>query len=735
MDTIRHTSSKGLIAFVILVSSILLWASCNEEYQYSHGSIYGTIIDANTKRPVEVACNVKVINQDGEIVVEQTTDAKGSYKTKDISEGSYTLSVEAEDYYSGDSRTVQVKRGETTQCDITLGRLPAKITADVEEVDFGESESLSFKSFKIVNRYLDDLEWVVEHDCEWILSIEPNKGVLGHGKTETINITITRAKLKSGENKTNIIVKSPKGQGGVNIIVKAIGEEKEAPVLNVTGVESVDRTSAVLNGEIIKPGVPAYYRRGFTCSTKSMDDNAAELQVEFNDNTTFSYSISGLTAGKKYYVRAYAVNASAGKVWSANEFAFTTIESYAKVRTDNVTELSLTNGNCTLNGFIESSGTPAYSERGFCVSDSGDPTIDQTKYSVSGSGQGAYSFSLFGLTSNQTYRYRAYVIQSGRPIYGDVLTFDMSSETTQVSTSSATDLTASSATLHGSILKVGRPTYSEKGFCIAEGYNSPTINDRKITVNGTSSGDYSAIVSGLSYNKSYHFCAYAIQNGSPVYGQVLSFQPVFKQASVETSDATISGYFELTFNGSVRDIGDPPITERGFCYVLYYGLDPRITDSKVNVSGISTGDYSAKVANLSEDAKYAVRAYVIQDNKAYYGSSRIVTTALRPSITTHEVTGLSVSSDGFFWQATMQGSFVDGVPNVTDYGFVYGEYTDPTLSSGTVIQPGSSSRFVDTCDYSRSLNNLMPSKTYYYRAYVKTSLGTFYGSTISFRTY
>lgn len=721
-----------IIPIVAMVIGILLATSCNEEYQYTHGNISGKVLDANTKRPVEVACNVKVINRESETVEEQTTDAEGNYKTKDLLEGSYTLSVEAEDYYSGDSRTINVKSGETTPCDVPLLRLPAKITADVEEVDFGES---NYNSFKIVNRYLDDLDWIAEHKCEWILSIEPNKGSLIHGDTETINITIDRAKLKEGENKTNISVYSPSGKGGVVITLKAIGAEKDAPVLNVISVSGVDKTSAIFTGEIVKPGIPSYTRRGFTCSTSPKDDDANELDAGVDNDASFTYTIQGLLAGKQYYVRAFAINESFGKVWSTNEVSFTTIESYTQIRTDDVTKLNLATGTCILNGYILQSGNPAYTERGFCVSDSGDPTIDQTKYSVSGSGQGAYSFSLSGLTSNQTYRYRAYVIQSGRPIYGDVLTFDMSSETTQVSTSTATDITATSATLHGSILKVGRPMYSEKGFCIAEGYSSPTINDRKITVNGTSSGDYSAIVSGLSYNKSYRFCAYAIQNGSPVYGQVLSLQPVFKQASVETSDATISGYFELTFNGSVRDIGDPPITERGFCYVLYYGLDPRITDSKVNVSGISSGDYSAKVTNLSEDAKYAVRAYVIQDNKVYYGSRRIVTTALRPSITTYEVTGLSVSSDGYFWQATMQGSFVDGVPNVTDYGFVYGEYTDPTLTSGTVIQPGSSSRFVDTCDYSRSLNNLMPSKTYYYRAYVKTSFGTFYGSTIAFRTY
>lgn len=740
MGTIRHTS-KGLNAFIILVSSILLWVSCNEEYQYSHGSIYGTVLDANTKRPVEVACNVKVINQEGEIVVEQTTDAEGCYKTKDISAGSYTLSVEAEDYYSGDTRTVQVNPGETTQCDVTLGRLPAKITADVEEVDFGESASLTFKSFKIVNRYLDDLEWIVEHDCDWILSIEPNKGMLGHGKTETINITITRAKLKSGENKTNIIVKSPKGQGGVNITVKAIGAEKEAPVLNVTGVTSIDRSSAVLTGEIIKPGIPAYTRRGFTCSTKSMDDNASELLAEVNNNASFSYSVSGLTPGTKYYVRAFAVNESAGKVWNANEeVSFTTIESYPQIRTDDITNLNLTNGSCTLNGYVEQSGNPAYSERGFCVSDSGEPTLDNTRFTVSGSGVGSFSSTMSGLIKEKTYRVRAYIIQSGRTFYGTTVSFSTATTPTSVATTGASSVTHNSAILNGTILKDGNPKYTERGFCYSTSNKTPTITDSKVSVSSSSSADFSYHMSGLEHNKTFWFRAYAIQNGQPVYGEVASFETTWAETTLFTMAASDIKYYEMTLNGQINDVGVPAYTQKGFCYSSWYEEPTLSNSAKITVAGITEGAFSCHLSDLSPHTTYYYRAYAVQDGTTIYGKVNSVSTYSPPQIITSDAYATPDAGMMYIsWTVELTGIYgYKGDPECSDFGFVYGPGDSPSADNPygyTVVQATKVEPFANSQGtFSVVLKEMVGYTKYYYRAYAKTSLGYTYGEVKAFST-
>lgn len=740
----KHMNLKSLIRVLIIpailaVVGIIGAISCNEEYHYTHGNVFGTITDATTGTPIE-NCNISVSNAEGNIEDRQTTDSDGKYKTKDLSDGTYTVSIEKEDYYTGASKSVLVKAEETTKCDIALSRIPAKITTDTDEIDFGANEALTSLSFKIVNRYLDDLDWIAEYGCEWMTSVSPNKGTLAHGKTETIIVKIDRGKLLGGENKTNIVVKSSNGQGGVNVSVKATGAEKEAPVLNVTGVSGVDKTTAVLTGEIVKPGIPAYTRRGFTCSLTSMDDNAAELQAEVNDNTSFSYSVSGLTAGKKYYVRAFAVNGSFGKVWSTNEVSFTTIESYPQVRTDGVTGLNLTNGTCLLNGYIEQSGTPSYTERGFCVSETGEPTLDDYKYAVSGNGTGAYSSTMSGLVSERTYRVRAYAIQSGRIFYGSTVSFSTATSPTSVATTGASSVTHNSAILNGTILNDGNPKYTERGFCYSTSNKTPTITDSKVSVASTSSADFSYHMSALEHNKTFWFRAYAIQNGQPTYGNVASFETTWVETAVLTIAATDITYYEMSLNGQINTAGVPAYTQKGFCYSPL-NENPTLNNStKVTVSGTSEGAFTYHLAGLSPHTTYYYRAFAVQDGATIYGDAKSASTYSPPQVITSDA--YATPDDGMMnisWTVELTGVYgYKGVPACSDFGFVYGPGDNPTAENSygyTVVQATKIEPFANSQgSFSVVLKEMVGYTKYYYRAYAKTSLGYTYGEVKAFST-
>lgn len=715
------------VPLALTVLGVLFLASCNEEYQFSHGNIQGTITDATTGDKIKL-CNVVVSNPAGSIVDRQTTDDSGQYRTKDLEDGRYTVDFEKEGYYTGASRTVQVTAEEHTICDVTLSRIPAKITADVEELDFGGNESLTTLSFKIVNPYHDALDWIVEYKCDWIVSISPVNDNLAYGKTATIVVRIDREKLQGGENKTNLVVKSLNGQGSVNVAVKAVGAYKEAPVLNVTKVTDIDKTVATLIGEVVKPGVPAYTRRGFTCSLTSKDDNAPELSSEVNDKATFSYSVSGLTPGKKYYVRAFAVNSYAGKVWSANEVTFTTIESYPQVRTDPATGLDLVNGTCTINGYVVQAGNPAYSEKGFCVSSSGDPTIDSAKHPVSGTGSGAFSYLMTNLDKNKTYRFRAYAIQNGRVLYGDVNSFETTLEDTSVSTSAASNVTPSSATLNGSVLKVGSPAFSEVGFCYSS-TSSPTINSSKVSVNFSGTGDYSADIKNLAYNTTYRYKAYAIQNGKPVYGSEVSFNTGYAETVIETDSSVKDiNYDSAKLSFLLKNKGYPECTEVGICYGT--SSAPTIYHDKVK-GVVGTYRQTLAVSGLKESTTYYFRAYAIQDGKAVYGSVFSFQTATRPSVSTLPVSNLK-NPYGMMnmWQVQLNGR-VDSVgsPTITGRGFKISTNGDPETRGTSISASGSTAGA-----FSVSETGLKSNMTYYVRAYVKNSLGYVYGELVTFTT-
>lgn len=728
-----------IVTFALAFVCLFLYIACQEEYQYTHGNIKGTVMDATTGQPVKLACNISVVNSEGNVVTKLTTDTIGKYKTKDLVEGVYTVTIEQE-AYATDSKTVQVKLGETTQCDFSLNSLPAKIKTNTDEIDFGADESNTTSSFRIVNNYLHELEWYIgDYDCKWISSIKPNKGTLTHGQTETIIMMIDRTKLSGGVNKTTIVVTSKNGQG-VNITITATGKETDAPVLNVIGVSDIDKTTAVLSGEIVNKGIPPYTRRGFTCSLSTMDDNAKEYYAEVNDNAVFTYKITGLTPGKQYYVRAFAVNESAGKVWSANETSFITTESYPSVRTVEVSEINLINGSCILNGFIEQSGNPTYDEKGFCISNSGEPTINDTKYTINGNVTGSFSTTMSGLVSENIYRVRAYVIQRGKVFYGSTVSFSTSTTATSVATTGASSVSHNSAVLNGTILNDGNPKYSERGFCYSTSNKTPTITDSKIPVVSVSSNDFSYHMSNLESNKTYWFRAYAIQNSQPVYGDVASFETTWSETTILTKAADNIKYYEMNLNGHINNVGIPSYSQKGFCYSILEE-EPDLTNStKLTVSGTAEGAFYYHLTNLLAHTRYYYRAFAIQDGKTIYGDVMSASTYSPPQVITSDAyptpdTGMMNMS----WTVELTGVYgYKGDPECNDFGFVYGPGDNPTAdntSGYTVVQATKIEPFANSQgSFSVVLKEMVGYTKYYYRAYAKTSMGYTYGEVMTFST-
>lgn len=719
---------------LLLLLFLSLLPSCMDEYHYIHGNISGKISDATTGAEIG-HCTIAVTNSDGDIEDKQTTDSNGEYKTKDLNPGTYTISIEKKDYWEGASKTVQVKNEETTRCDIALQRIPATITADTHLLDFGSNASMVLLPIGIVNDYPEPLDWFVgEYSCQWISSIVPDHGTLGHAETATIRVTIDRSKLRSGENKATIVISSKNGQG-VSITLTAIGEDREAPVLNVTGVSKIGMNSATLTGVIVSAGKPAYTHRGFTCSLSSMDNGAEELTAEVNDNPNFSYVLTNLTPGRKYYVRAYAVNSSAGKVWSANEVSFTTTESYSVVRTDNVTNLDLSAGSCQLNGRMEATGNPAYSEKGFCVNETGEPKVSDTKYTVPGSGSGTFSYTLNGLAKEKAYYVSAYAIQNGEILYGETVLLSTSTVRAEVATNGATSVTHQSAILNGTVLNEGSPKYTERGFCYSATRSAPDLTDIRLMVSPSSGKDFSYSLSGLERNKTYWYRAYLIQDGKTIFGQAASFETTWAGTVVLTNAASNITYHEMTLNGSINSVGIPAFTTKGFCY-SFYSSDPTLANATVEtVPGKTTGPFSCSLKNLHGRTRYYFRAYAIQDGEPTYGEVMYADTYSPPQMITgdsyaHADAGMMNIS----WTVELYGGYgFIGDPACTEFGFVYGTGDSPTVENTygyTAVKANVTSDGV----FHVTLKEIPGYFKYYYRAYGKSSLGYTYGEVMSFST-
>lgn len=397
------------------------------------------------------------------------------------------------------------------------------------------------------------------------------------------------------------------------------------------------------------------------------------------------------------------------------------------IATLNTLETSnITSTTAVLNGEINNIGEPKYTERGFVYSSNPSPSVNDCiqKLSCPINENLSFSCKIENLAILNTYYVRAYLVQNESVIYGNTVSFSTTQQTTEVTTSAPTNIGAMTAILHGDITKVGIPSYTEKGFCFSQYNTIPDISDNKRSVAGSSEGSFSLELNDLQYPSTYYVRAYAIQGGSVVYGNVVSFSTAGQSAVISTSAVTDIFASTATFNGIIQNEGNPPYTERGFCYSLYG--TPSIEGNKIRVTGSGNGAYSIQVNNLDYPANYYVCSYVIQSGKPVYGNVVSFSTQTKSAVVnTSSVTDITTTS------ATFNGLISDlGIPKATQRGFCYSSST----SNPTIFDSHWDDYLINTANYKRNITNLTPGTTYYVRAYAFQNNQYVYGNTVSFMT-
>ena len=154
-----------------------------------------------------------------------------------------------------------------------------------------------------------------------------------------------------------------------------------------------------------------------------------------------------------------------------------------------------------------------------------NPTIDDNKIEIAGTGVGSFSASVFGLSPGVRYYVRAYAIQEGEPVYGGEATFTTLAIPPEITTNDVTTFTASVATLGGKITNVGEPAYIARGMCYSTSPN-PTTADSRMSAPGSGTGNFSVNVTNLTTNTVYYARAYVIFANGTVYGEQVSLKQI-----------------------------------------------------------------------------------------------------------------------------------------------------------------------------------------------------------------
>lgn len=212
------------------------------------------------------------------------------------------------------------------------------------------------------------------------------------------------------------------------------------PTVETIEVSEIGITYATVSSNVIDDGGSDITSKGVCWSTSHNPNIDSNHTVDGSRLGEFTSTISDLTPGTTYYVRAYATN-SVGTAYGA-EISFTTDSLHLELPSVSTSS----NGHIEVSyaifgGEVTGDGNTPVTSRGVCWSTDNNPTISDS-HTIDSNGIGGFTSCLTGLTGGTTYHIRAYASNALGTSYGEEITF-----TTEVQLASGFDENGASIAL------------------------------------------------------------------------------------------------------------------------------------------------------------------------------------------------------------------------------------------------------------------------------------------------
>jgi hypothetical protein len=369
---------------------------------------------------------------------------------------------------------------------------------------------------------------------------------------------------------------------------------------------------------------------------------AGDAVYQDNHVTGISTTLASgaIFAGEKYAWEVSAVNIT-GTGNKSNRFYFQVTGNAPSVST--VGYKNNTESKATLGGYLDGRGNTSSVNVSFeygTTTSYGSTTTEQNL-----SAAGPFSADISGLTPSTTYHFRAKAVGSSI-VYGADKTFTTTSPLS-VSTSQATNITTTSSTLNGNLISLGSDSSVNVSFeyGTTTGYGSTTTPQ-----SFTAAGTYSADISSLTPNTTYHFRAKAVGSAATVYGDDKTFITT-TAASISTLDADNITATSSILNGNLISLGSDSNAIISFEYgtTSSYGY----TTPEQNVGIV--GQFSNVISGLTPNTTYHFRAKAVGSSKTVYGDDKTFVT-LQDSGTTVKTTKATTKTS-----TTTKSSAVSGI--------------------------------------------------------------------------
>jgi uncharacterized protein (TIGR02145 family) len=478
-----------------------------------------------------------------------------------------------------------------------------------------------------------------------------------------------------------------------------------APAVTTTAITDITTTTATSGGNVTADGGASVTSRGICWSTTA---NPTISDLKTSDNSglgTFSSSITGLTSGVSYHVRAYATNSAGTGYGSDVTFSTLGVPVVTTSSASVITSLSAISG-----GNVTSTGGLPVTVKGICWGNNPDPTTSDP-LTMNGSGTGSFIGNLTGLTPNSVYYIRAYATNSAGTGYGNQVTF--------TTTLQVTDFDGN---IYNTVL-IGTQLWMQvnlKTTHYRDGSSIPNVTGS--TWSSLTSGAYrwynNDILNKELFGAQYNFLAIVSNNNLCPTGWHVPTDAEWTTLVTFLGGSSIAG-------GKLKETGtihwSSPNTgatnESGFTALPYYtnGYEVFMWSSSINSANGTVYDQSLNntSTNINRGANSQASGY---PTRCIQGEGLVL-----PSVTTNAVSDIKATT-------ATAGGYVnsDGGSAITARGVCWSTNPIPIVTgSHTTDGPLTGS-------FTSNLTGLTVGTTYYLRAYASNSVGTAYGDEISF---
>lgn len=306
----------------------------------------------------------------------------------------------------------------------------------------------------------------------------------------------------------------------------------------------------------------------------------------------------------------------------SNELAITAM-GYGKptVTTDNISNITTTSAKC--GGNVTSDGGSVVTDRGICWSSNHAPTIETGNHISLGSGSGAFSGVISGLSLNTIYYVRAYATNQRGTSYGPEKQFTTANGCPTVTTITPTK-SGTTVTTGGNVVSDEGFAVTARGVCYGLTPYPDLGNAHNHTTNGSGTGTYSSTFV-MNTPGIYYVRAYATNTNGTSYGEQ------------ETIGHPYNDLPTFTFNGQTYRVA-PPATNNmtwsnanNYCnnLTLYGYTDWRLPtknellqmyEDRNSIGGFGAGGYWWCIDSYGAGGAYYVNFSNGQVGSSYDGS-------------------------------------------------------------------------------------------------------------------